>query len=175
MHSFSDLIERSTSFTLYAIEQAQQSVLKEFETSGGTVHLKNLQMFQLQKAIYAVGMFSIFEAHLQQYLNCAEGFKEARKILLCNERNDIESNFHVFYLSINVLKHGRGKSYDQLLVLKDTLPFNIKYYDESFFEEGDVSEVMTLIYVDDYFLKGCATIIQEVNDAIREVKPGYFG
>lgn len=38
-------------------------------------------MLQLQKSIYAVGLFSIFEAHLQCGLRCQNGFKEAKKRL----------------------------------------------------------------------------------------------
>ncbi|MEA9393604.1 hypothetical protein SJI19_24315 [Acerihabitans sp. TG2] len=55
------------------------------------------------------------------------------------------------------------------------MSFKVKSDDEDFFEEGDVSDVMTLIYVDDDFLNGGATIIREVNDVIREAKPDYWG
>ena len=166
MHSFADLIHRSVCFTLHTLNQAQQATCKELEISGATVHIKNLQMLQLQKAIFAVGMFSIFEAHLQQRLNCVNGFKKAQKILLAKNKTDVESRFQRCLSSINALKHGHGRSYEQLLAQKDTLPFKIKSNDEYFFEEGDVSEVDTLIYVDDDFVKECARIIQEVENLV---------
>jgi hypothetical protein len=37
-------------------------------------------MLQLQKAISAVGMFSLFEAMLQDGLECSDGFREAHAI-----------------------------------------------------------------------------------------------
>ena len=81
MHSFCELIERSTSFTLYSLEQAETEVIEQLQTSSATVHIKQLQMLQLQRSIFAVGMFSIFEAHLQNGLSCQNGFKEVRTIL----------------------------------------------------------------------------------------------
>lgn len=38
-------------------------------------------MVRLQKAISAVGVFSMFEAMLQDSLECSNGFREAEKIL----------------------------------------------------------------------------------------------
>lgn len=166
MHSFAELIERSTLFTLSSLEQIEQSALKELETSGDTTSIRNLQMIRLQKAILAVGIFSIFEAHLQQSLSCKDGFKKAKDILLSNDEIDIEYRFQEYLLSINVLKHGRGKSYDKLLARKDILPFKLKCNGNDFFEEGDASEIMTLINVDNDYLSGCVTIIREVNDVI---------
>lgn len=81
MHSFCELIERSTSFTLYSLEQAETEVIEQLQTSSATVHIKQLQMLQLQRSVFAVGMFSIFEAHLQNGLSCQNGFKEVRTIL----------------------------------------------------------------------------------------------
>lgn len=42
-----------------------------------------------------------------------------------------------------------------------------------FFEEGDVSEVETLIQVDNKFLEECAVIIQEVNNTLGKIVPNY--
>ncbi len=50
-------------------------MIEQIQTSSATVHIKQLQMQQLQRSIFAVGMFSIFEAHLQN------GFKEVCTIL----------------------------------------------------------------------------------------------
>jgi hypothetical protein len=62
-----------------------------------------------------------------------------------------------------VLKHGRGRSYDALVKKASALPFRVKRPGESFFCEGDIAEVSTLVEVDDAFLLSCAEIIREVS------------
>lgn len=51
------------------------------QTSAAMRLVKALQMFQLQKAISAVGIFLLFEAMLQDGLECSDGFREAEEIL----------------------------------------------------------------------------------------------
>lgn len=72
-------------------------------------------MIQLQKAILAVGMFSMFEAMLQNCLNCIDGFRDASAILLSQNQHVLNERFCDLQLAINVLKHGRGRSYDELV------------------------------------------------------------
>jgi len=66
------------------------------------------------------------------------------------------------------LKHGRGKSYN-ILILKNggTLNAQIKKPDEDFFFEGDVSEINTLIDVNEKFLNHCTEVIRLVCEAIE--------
>ena len=75
---------------------------------------------------------------------------------------------------INVLKHGRGRSYDALVVKADRLPFRVKRPGEAFFFEGDVSEVATLIEVDDAFVLGCADVIRRVAERVQKARPEVF-
>lgn len=49
MHSYNDLIYRSTSFTLDALEVTNSKIIEELQTSGSTDLVKNLQMIQLQR------------------------------------------------------------------------------------------------------------------------------
>jgi hypothetical protein len=73
---------------------------------------------------------------------------------------------------MNVLKHGRGRSYDALLNQIDTLPFRIKKPDEGLFFEGDVGEISTLIEVDDRFVLGCVEVVRDVSMVITRRQPG---
>ena len=124
-------------------------------------------MVQLQKVITAVGMFSIFEAMLQDGLNCDDGFREATNIL--DQQGDVplKECFGDLLLATNVLKHGRGRSYEALVAKAPLLRFRIKLPGEELFYEGDVSEVSTLIQVDDAFVVHCAKVIHEVSAAMR--------
>ena len=169
MHSFTELIDRCTTFTLSTLGEANEKTIEALETSAATSLVKTLQMIQLQKTILAVGMFSILEANLQENLGCRNGFKEAKRILDDEGKLVLKEQFDNFYLAINVLKHGRGDSYDALIAKVTVLPFRIKQPNEPFFFEGDVSEVSTLIEVDDAFVQLCADVIKDVSEVIGRV------
>jgi hypothetical protein len=143
MHSFDELIQNCTSYTLYQLEKINVALIGELQTSGETRLVKGLQMVRLQKAVMAVGMFSIFEAILQERLHCKDGVAEAKKILEKNSNLDLLQSFIEYQSAVNVLKHGRGRSYEYLVKRHDQLDFRIKLPNENFFYEGDVSEIVT--------------------------------
>ena len=167
MHSFEDLIYRSTSFTLSSLEETNSKIIEALQTSGATNLVKNLQMIQLQKAIFAIGMFSMFDAILQDKLSCKNGFEEAKKLLKEKQSMELYDSFDKFICAINVLKHGEGRSYDTLVSKAESLPFRIKLPGENFFDEGDVSEIKTLVEVDDDFVLNCANLIEKVSNEIK--------
>lgn len=173
MHAFTDLVDRCTAFTLGALNDASERTNDALQTSGATALVKTLQLIQLQKAISAVGMFALFEAMLQDGLVSAHGFSEARAILDRGGETTLKERFGNLQLAINVLKHGRGRSYDALFAKADALPFRVKHPGDAFFE-GDVSEVSMLVDVDDAFVRNCAEVIRDVSVAIRRVRPDVF-
>lgn len=81
MHKFTELIDRCVTFTIETLREVNDRVSEELQTSGTTRLVKTLQMVRLQKAILIVGMFSMFEANLQDSLDCDDGFKCAKEIL----------------------------------------------------------------------------------------------
>lgn len=174
MHAFADLVDRSTAFTLAALNDANARTLDALQTSGATSLVKTLQMIQLQKAILAVGMFSMFEATLRDGLNCADGFREASTILEDTAHLILKERFGDLQLAINVLKHGRGRSYDALVKKAETLPFRVKRPEEKVFYIGDVSEISTLVEVDDEFVLSCAEVIREVTHVVRTARPDFL-
>ncbi len=174
MHRFTELADRSTSFILDTLKETEKQVVEALQTSGATHLVKTLQMIQLQKVIMAVGMFSIFESMLQSGLVCSDGFAEALKYLDRDGEDELQKRFSQFASAINILKHGRGRSYDTLLDEADDLPFRLKRPNERFFFEGDVSEVSTLIKVDDQFVLGCARVIREVSSVVARAHPGVL-
>ena len=168
MHRFEDLIYRSTSFTLGALEEPNSKIIEELQTSGSTILVKNLQMIQLQKAIFAIGMFSMFDAILQEQLSCRNGFEGAKNMLKEKQNLKLHDRFDEFICAINVSKHGKGRSYDALIFKSELLPFKIKLRGENFFDEGNISEIDTLIEVDDSFVLNCADLIVEVSSEIKD-------
>ena len=174
MHQFSELIDGCAAFTLATICERRDRVIEALKTSASTGLVKSLQTFQLTKVVLAVGMFSIFEALLQDRLACDDGFAAARDCLKAEGESDLGKRFSQYASAINVLKHGRGRSYDALLAEIDALPFRLKRPNEPFFFEGDVSEVSTLIEVDNKFVSACADVIRDVARVIGKNRPEVF-
>lgn len=168
MHEFFELADQCTNYTLNNLKKTNDEACEKLERGGETSLVKIVQMIQLQKIIIAVGMFSIFEANLQDKLKCKNGFTRTKEILSDSGELDLRDSFNIYYLAINVLKHGKGRSYESLIEKANDLPFRIKMPDESFFNEGDVSEVYTLIEVDDEFVQNCAEVITDVSNVLRQ-------
>lgn len=112
----------------------------------------------------------MFDAILQAQLSCRNGFKSAINILKEKQSLKLHDRFDEFICAINVLKHGEGPSYETLLLKSELLPFRIKLRGENYFDEGDVSEIKTLIEVDDNFVMNCADLIDKVSEEIRAFK-----
>ncbi|POW57021.1 hypothetical protein C3408_11980 [Candidatus Pantoea alvi] len=174
MHRFSELVYRCTYFSLSTINEAYDKTVIELSETGATTPVKNLQSLNLQRMIHAVGMFSIFEAHLQLALNCKNGFKETELILEEANNLTLKEDFHNCYLAINALKHGDGASYAKLLEKISTIDFVVETPETPATEEGDVSGVMGLVRVDDNFIKHCLEIIEKVSECISTQRPGVF-
>jgi len=85
----------------------------------------------------------LFESILQEGLACRNGWR-GKKVLIKNVKVDPRNRFDSAY-AINVLKHGRGGSYDALVTKCESLPFRIKLPGKNFFFEGGVSGISTLI------------------------------
>jgi hypothetical protein len=174
MHSFSELVDMGTTFILNYMNDTYHKASEELNARGETILVKFIQMIRLQKAIFSIGMFSIFDAILQERLGCKDGFKEANAILSLEGKEELKNRFIDFQLAINALKHGRGRSYEELITRMKNLSFNIKNPEDAFFFEGDVSEISTLIEIDDEFVLQCASIINEVTDVIRKARPDFY-
>ena len=123
-------------------------------------------MLNLQRAILAIGMFSLFEALLQTKLRWSNPFQELDAYLQKQSKSELASAITDYKLAINVLKHGEGRSHDDLLARATTLDFKVRASDDPFFEEGDVSQVDILVAVDDKFVRRCAALIDEARTLV---------
>ena len=175
MDRYSEVTARCVGFMIDALNEASRANIGD-GSDGSTVFVKNAQALQLGRVVTAVGIFSIFEARLQDGLDCSDGFAELRKVLLSASEQALALRFEQFAAAVNVLKHGRGRSYDWLLSMREALPFILKAPDQHFFFEGHVSEPDTLVLVDDAFVRSCAELVQVSIDAVQRLKPDvYFG
>ena len=115
----------------------------------------------------------MFEAKLQDGLECENGFREAKSILKDENENALNESFGDLILAINVLKHGRGRSYDLLVAKSDALSFRVKHDDDGY-PEGDVSEITSLVQVDYDFISHCVETIENVSEVVTRVRPDYI-
>lgn len=161
MQRFIQIIAESTETHIENFNRIEKLIDDELQKSGSTRLVINLQKMQWERTIFVIGMFSLFEAVIQNELKIEKGsaFKELKRRLEKDKNMELLVRFEEFYYAINVLKHGKGSSYTKLLEKQDSLPFEITPADSSFRNEGDVSEIETLIYVDDKFLESCLAVI----------------
>ena len=171
MDRFSEVVERCVGFMINGLNEASR-INFGYGSDGSTLFVKNAQATQLGKVVVAVGIFSILEARLQEALHCADGFAELRKILSSVGGRDLAQRFEHFAAAVNVLKHGKGRSYDWLLSRSEVLPFRVKARDQKFFFEGDVSEPDTLVLVDDAFVRSCARVGSSFNRRRAQYEAG---
>jgi len=169
MHSFEKLIEYGLPSELCAFDELERNIIQQLHLSAATSFVVTLQALNFRRAAFSVGIFSMLEAYLQDSVSKKHVFESVRNILIKNGKVELATKLNQFILAINVLKHGRGRSYNQLLTMTDTLPFVIKKPDQNFFNEGDVSEIMTLIQVDNLFVNSCAEVICDVIAELRRL------
>lgn len=171
MQRFIQIISESTKSHIESMSRIEKLIYDELQDSGSTRLVINLQKMQWERTIFVIGMFSLFEAVIQNELEMEKGsaFKELKSQLERKNKTELLINFGDFYFAINVLKHGKGSSYAKLLEKKDSLPFEITPADSVFRNEGDVSEIETLIYVDDKFLESCLAVICKCYDELFRI------
>ncbi|MFB9037774.1 hypothetical protein [Xanthomonas arboricola] len=170
MHPFTELATRCVVLTSGLLDETRTHVLAELQESGATSLVKALQALELQGAIVAVGMVAMFEAALQEALGSENGFRETERLIESAGQPELRARFTDVQLAVNVLKHGRGRSHNDLLARRDALPFRVRAEDE-FFEEGNLSEIATLVQADDAFLHHCSETIDLVAAVVREARP----
>ena len=83
-------------------------------------HVTDAQVEDLRAAtvaleLAAIDLFSLFEARMQHHFRRGPFSRKLRSLLLEAGQTDLADRFHQYYLAINVLKHGKGASYRELL------------------------------------------------------------
>lgn len=172
MQRFIQIISESTETHIENFNRIEDLIYEELQQSGSTRLVINLQKMQWERAIFVIGLFSLFEAVIQNELKIEKGsvFKELKRRLEKDRNTELLIRFEEFYYAINVLKHGKGHSYTKLLEKQNSLPFEITPADSYFRNEGDVSEIETLIYVDDKFLESCLAVICQCYEELFRIQ-----
>lgn len=70
----------------------------------------------------AIDIFSLFEARMQHHFKRGPFSRKLKALLLKAGQGDLAQRVHLYYLAINVLKHGKGASHRELIAMADDLP-----------------------------------------------------
>jgi hypothetical protein len=83
--------------------------------SGSDAQRKELCAATVEIELAAVDIFSLFEARMQHHFKRGPFSRKLKSLLLEAGQADLANRVHQYYLLINVLKHGKGASYRELL------------------------------------------------------------
>ena len=157
-----DHLLRAPALLLREIEEINEGIIEKLQTSASTVLVNGLKTCTMSHTIIAVGTIGVFEALLQRHFDWKNSLRSLDYELRDRDQANLADRFRDFRDAINVLKHGKGVSYDRLLSRKDQLPFKVLGEDENFFMEGDVSSVSRLVEADVAFINSSIETIREI-------------
>ena len=83
--------------------------------------LEELRVTTVALKLSAVDIFSLFEARMQHHFKRGPFSRKLKSLLLKSEKIDLADRVHQYYLAVNVLKHGKGASYRELLNAPNSL------------------------------------------------------
>lgn len=105
-----------------AAEDRISTVQKAIGGQGGSdSQIEELRAATVALEAVAVDIFSVFEARMQHHFKRGPFSRKLKTQLLTAEKAGLADRFHQYYLGINVLKHGKGASYRELVNAPSTL------------------------------------------------------
>lgn len=98
----------------------QEGRIEEALVLMGGQHVSKSQIEDLSAAtaaleFAAVDILSVFEARMQHHFKRGPFSRKLKSLLVQAGKTDLADSLHQYYLAINVLKHGKGASYRELL------------------------------------------------------------
>ena len=112
--------------TAKAFENRISEALKLMDSPiGADAQVKELRRATNALELAAVDIFSIFEARMQHHFKRGPFSRKLKALLLESKELDLAERLHKYYLAVNVLKHGKGASYRELLNSPTSL-FDVK-------------------------------------------------
>jgi len=120
--------------------------------------LDELRVATVALELAAVNIFSLFEARMQHHFRRGPFSRKLRSLLIESEQTDLADSVHQYYLAINVLKHGKGASYRELLNSPSSL-FDLKSSEDIIADDADVPAGLIDVSVPGFFDGLTSTIL----------------
>ena len=109
--------------------------------------------------LVAVDIFSLFEARMQHHFKRGPFSRKLKSLLLKSQQTNLADKFYQYYLAINVLKHGKGASYRELLNVPNSL-FVVKSNEDIIIDEEHPSTGLVDVSVPGFFDGLISTILE---------------
>jgi hypothetical protein len=97
---------------------------------GSESQLKDMQVATSAIEILTIDIFAVFEARMQHHFKRGPFARKLKALLTGAGQPDLAHRIYCYYLAINVLKHGTGSSYRELLNSKTNL-FAVKAVEDN--------------------------------------------
>jgi hypothetical protein len=107
----------------------------------------------------AVDTFSMFESRMQHHFKRGPFSRKLKARLLEAQKTDLAERVHHYYLAVNVLKHGKGASYRELLKTSEA-PFVVKPSEVTVSDEADKATGLVDVTVPGFFDGLSATLLE---------------
>ncbi len=141
-------------------EDRVSEVLKLMDGQNGSdAQVEELRDATVALELAAVDIFTLFEARMQHHFKRGPFSRKLRSLLLKSEQTDLADRLHQYYLAINVLKHGTGASYRELLNAPSSL-FVVKPAEDIAANEEHPSAGLVDVNVPGFFDGLAATILE---------------
>ena len=135
-------------------------ILKRMEGQNGSdAKVEELRAAIILLELEAVDIFSLFEARMQHHFKRGPFSRKLKSLLLESQQTDLADKFYQYYLAINVLKHGRGASYRELLNVPNSL-FVVKSNEDIIIDEEHLSTGLVDVSVPGFFDGLIKTILE---------------
>lgn len=89
--------------------------ISELLGAGTDAQSEEISEATLAIELIAVDIFSVFEARMQHHFKRGPLSRKLKALLLEAKKPDLAGRLHQYYLAMNVLKHGTGASYRELI------------------------------------------------------------
>jgi hypothetical protein len=127
--------------------------------NGSDAQAEDLRAATVALELAAVDIFSVFEARMQHHFRRGPFSRKLKSLLLDAGQTDLADRVYQYYLAINVLKHGNGASYRELLKNPSTL-FVVKPTQDIITDEAHPAAGLVDVSVPGFF-EGLTTTILE--------------
>ena len=135
-------------------------ILKFMEGKNGSdAMVEELRAAIVLLELEAVDIFSLFEARMQHHFKRGPFSRKLKSLLLESQQTDLADKFYQYYLAINVLKHGKGTSYRELLNVSNSL-FVVKSNEDIIIDEEHLSTGLVDVSVPGFFDGLIKTILE---------------
>jgi hypothetical protein len=152
-------------------EDQISEVLEQMDgQNGSNAQVEALTAATVALELAAVDTFTLFEARMQHHFKRGPFSRKLTAKLLGAGRTDLADRVHKYYLAINVLKHGKGASYRELLNTPTTL-FHVKPADSIATDDGPAPTGLIDVGVPGFFYGLTTTLLEAYQFLETDLSP----